>query len=161
MKALGAVLTVVGAFLGFMQFRRQSVSDLKLGRALVCDLAVLKREICISRRTLPSICLAFRKSRTGAVFWEPLGRSLEMGGIPVQNCWETMTGRLPDNCAVRLAPLGPLLGDGGVILAKAIDEVREELLRDLIDAERNISLSMRLAGAVCLSCACFLILMFY
>lgn len=161
MKAFGVVLTIAGALLGSVQFWRQSVSELKLGRALAGDLAVLKREICISRRTLPSICLAFQNSRTEAVFWEPLRCSLEKDGMTVQHCWETVIKRLPDNCAVRLVPLGPLLGDGGAVLAKAIDEVREELLRDISDAERNLSMSMRLVSAVCVSGACFVILMLY
>ena len=40
MKVLGVVLTVLGAFLGVGQFRRQSLSELRLGRALTYDLAV-------------------------------------------------------------------------------------------------------------------------
>ena len=161
MKSLGVVLTLAGAFLGVFQFRRQSLTELRLGRALLCDLAVLKREICISRKTLPSICMGFGSTTSGQAFWEPLGVALKERGMPVQKCWESITGQLPERLAVRLAPLGALLGDGGTVLAGAIDEVREEMLRDLSDAERSLSLTMRLVGAGCFSGAAFLILMLY
>lgn len=161
MKVLGVVLTVLGAFLGVGQFRRQSLSELRLGRALTYDLAVMKREICISRRTIPAICLALQEGGAGEIFWEPLRDSIEKRDMPVQNCWEAVTRQLPDRFSVRLAPLGPLLGAGGADLGKAIDEVREELLQDLRAAEQNMSASMRLACAVCFSGACFLILMLY
>lgn len=81
--------------------------------------------------------------------------------MPVQLCWEAATEQLPPALSVRLAPLGMLLGDGGTILASAIDEVREELLEDLGKAERELPMSMRLVGAVCFSSAFFLILMLY
>lgn len=161
MKSLGVVFTIVGAVLGVFQFRRQAVTEIRLGRALLCDLAVLKREICISRRTLPSICIGFGNSASGQAFWGPLRVALEERKMPVRQCWESITGQLPDALAVRLAPLGALLGDGGAVLAKAIDEVREEILGDLGDAERNLVLSLRLVGAVCFSGAFFLILMLY
>lgn len=161
MKILGSILMMVGALYAFLQFRRQSISELNLGRELAGDLAVLKREICISRKTLPLICLGFRNRRSGQVFWEPLRCILAEKKMPVQYCWETATEQLPPALSVRLAPLGVLLGEGGSILASAVDEVREELLKDLGEAERELSLSMRLVGAVCFSSAFFLILMLY
>lgn len=161
MKALGVVLTVLGAFGGVSRFRWQLLSELRLGRALACDLAVLKREICVARRTLPAICLTLQEGGAGELFWEPLRALLEKGEMPVQRCWETVTRCLPGHFSVRLAPLGPLVGNGGAVLGKAIDEVREELLQDISNAERNMAVSMRLACAVCFSGACFLILMFY
>ena len=161
MKILGSILMMVGALYAFLQFRRQSISELNLGRELVCDLAVLKREICISRRALPLICLGFHNKRSGRFFWEPLRCILAEKKLPVQRCWEAATEQLPPFLAIRLAPVGLLLGDGGTILASAIDEVREELLKDLGEAERELSLSMRLVGAVCFSSAFFLILMLY
>ena len=161
MKILGSLLMMVGALYAFLQFRRQSIFELNLGRELVCDLAVLKREICISRRALPLICLGFRNRGSGQVFWEPLRCILAEKKLPVPRCWEAATEQLPPALSVRLAPLGLLLGDGGTILASAIDEVREELLKDLGAAERELSLSMRLVGAVCFSSAFFLILMLY
>lgn len=159
MKMMGTVCIFWGALYAYLQFRRRTVFALHLMRSMASDLAVLKNGVCIYRKTLPAICdVELRNSLSAPYFWIPLRKLLEENMLPVRQCWERAACDLPDSIALRVGMLGPLLVSGGDSFAKAIDEVRVDLLNDIRAEELKMSASMRLAGAICLSSACFLIL---
>lgn len=159
MKAVGAVLILCGAIGGYLRFRRERLLMIRLGRALAGDLAVLKSEVCIRRRTLPAILEQELRCGIGAdFFWTPFRALLVENRLSVRRCWEAALSGLPGRLRLHLAPLGAMLGEGGAPLAQCLDEVREELLREVHDEESRCANSLRLAGALCLSGACFLIL---
>lgn len=159
MRAAGAVLILCGAIWGYLQFRRERMLTIALYRALASDLAVLKSEVCIRRRTLPAILSQELTQGVGAAYlWIPFQTLLAQNQCSVQEGWHTVLQALPGQFRVHLAPLGALLAGGGAPLGQCLDEVREALLRDLHGEERHYADSLRLAGAICLSGACFLIL---
>lgn len=159
MKTVGAVLILLGAMGGYARYRQQRMLFLRLGRALVNDLAVLKREICVCRRTLPGILEQDLCRGAGAEYlWKNLSILMVDRTRGLENCWIMAARELPERLSERLVSLGPLLREGGETLGRAIDEAREELLEDLRGEERRNASSMRLAGAAFISGACFLIL---
>ena len=161
MKLLGAGIILFCTLYGYLQYRRQKQFVLQLGRILLRDLAVIRFEICIRRRSLPDILTCDVIDGLGnEILWKPFVLLLgEKDGImTIQQCWEDALERLPQMLRRRLYPLGSLLSIGGSHLEQLIDEVRRELLEDLCREERQQRMSFRIAGAMCFSGACFLIL---
>ena len=78
MSALGALLVLWGAGGLYVLRRRQDMLPLRLGRALLEDLAVLRRQICLCRAPLPAILAKELCRGPGAqALLEPLARQLE------------------------------------------------------------------------------------
>lgn len=160
MKILGSGLIFLSALHVFLQFRLQKLLELRLRKALLYDLAILKSGICVYRKTLPAICETDLKNGLASQYlWKPLAKFMAEGYIPVYECWSIAVKNLPSSLGERLNPLGLLLSEGREPLGRAIDEVREELLSDIHTEESKISVSLRLAGATCLSVASLLILL--
>lgn len=163
MSALGALLVLWGAGGLYVLRRRQDMLPLRLGRALLEDLAVLRRQICLCRAPLPAILAKELCRGPGAqALWESLARRLERAqageGVSLSRCWTAAVRELPQPLGELLAPLGPLLPAGGGALARAIDETREELTRYLRREQERQSMAARLTAAACLSGAALVIL---
>lgn len=163
MKALGALLVLWGAGGIYLLRRRQDTLPIRLGRALLEDLAVLRRQICQREAPLPAILATELCRGPGAqALWGPLARRLERAqageGASLHQCWAGAVRELPPPLGALLAPLGPLLPAGGGALARAIDETREELARYLRREEERQSMAARLTAAACLSGASLAIL---
>ena len=160
MRWLGVCLVLAGAAGGFALSRRQSLIPLRLGQALLVDLGVLASQICTARRPLPDILKTDLAAGLGARWlWGPLLTLLSREeGRSLRDCWARAAGGLPSPLNSMLTPLGPLLPAGGQALERAIEETREELTRFLREERARQAAEGRLAAAVCLSGACFLIL---
>lgn len=159
MRWLGALLILSAAAGGFLLERRESLMPLRLAQALAVDLGTLSAGICRSRRPLPEL-LAKELDRGPAAdaLWQPLLALLEGDAGPLAACWGRACRDLPSPLDAMLAPLGPLLPEGGGALGRAIEETREEL-SGFVRAERERqSAAGRLTAAVCLSGACLGIL---
>ena len=153
MKVWGAVCILFGALYSFLQFRQQMTFAIHLKRSLVSDLAVLKNGVCVYHRTIPAICdVELKNSFSAPYLWIPLRKFLQENNHSAQWCWEKAACDLPDSIGLHIGMLGPLLGRGGEGFARAVDEVRENLLEDIRAEESRMSSSLRLSGA------CFLIL---
>lgn len=158
MKVLGAALILWGAAACFLQRRREELLPLRLGRALLEDLAVLAGRIRLGRTPLPQVLTESLNRGLGAVWlWEPLLHRLGAEeGLPW--CWRETVRTLPPPLDRLLAPLGPLLSEDGESLYTAIEETREELT-GFVRAEAACQASQgRVTAALCLSGACLLIL---
>ena len=160
MRLLGVALVLWGAGCLYFTRRRESLLPLRVGQAVLADLAVLRYQVCICRRPLPEICGGFPPDSLGAVFlWGPLGRCLAEQTEPtLPGCWARAAAGLPPPLDEYLAPLGPLLAAGGERLAAAIEETREELTGYLRAETARQAEQGRLTAALCLSGACLLIL---
>ena len=160
MRALGAALVLWGAGRLYCIRRRESTLPLRVGQAVLADLAVLRYQVCVCRRPLPEICGLFPPDSLGALLlWEPLGRCLgETAEMTLPDCWAKALAGLPPPLAGYLAPLGPLLAAGGERLAAAIEETREEMTRYLRSETARQAEQGRVTAALCLSGACLLIL---
>ena len=66
MRALGAALVLLGAAGGYLLRRREQLLPVRLGRALLEDLAVLDYQIRFRRRPLPAL-LAGMEDRKSVV----------------------------------------------------------------------------------------------
>ena len=152
MRWLGALLVLAGAGGGFVLVRQQSLLPMRLAQALLVDLGVLSGRICWARKPLAA--------GLGARFlWGPLLTLLEQErGHSLPDCWARAADSMPPPLNSLLAPLGPLLPAGGPALARAIEETREELTGFLREERARQAAEGRLAAALCLSGACFLIL---
>lgn len=157
---LGIVLVLAGAAGGFILARRQSMIPLRLAQALLVDLGVLVSHVCTARRPLPEILAADLAGGLGGRWmWRPLLVLLDREeGRSFGDCWAQAAGGLPPPLDGMLSHLGPLLPVGGQALERAIEETREELTRFLREERARQAAEGRLAAAVCLSGACFLIL---
>lgn len=159
MKVMGVALIFWGAMLGYTQFRRWMNLKIRLGRALINDLGILKVEVCIRCRALPVILERELSDGIGAEYlWKPLLCRITSGNGAVRECWEEETANLPEQFPQRMAPLGAMLQEGGEPFSRAVEEVREDLRRDLYAEESRSALSVRLAGALCFSGASILVL---
>ncbi len=161
MKVVGALLILFGALWGHLQHRREIMLPLRLARALASDLAVLRCEICVSRRPVPVILERDLSRGMGAEYlWHPLSRLLREDGerMNMQNCWEAALAALPAPLMLCLLPLGPLLSNGGKSLEQAVDEVREELIRICRSEEERQAAQMKLSAALSISGACLAVL---
>ena len=160
MKALGALLVLWGAGYLYCLRRRESLLPVRIGQAVLTDLAVLRYQVCVCRRPLPEICAAFLTEGLGSQYlWAPLGRRLaEPGEYTLAECWAGAASNLPPPLDRQLAPLGPLLCAGGDRLAAAIEETREEMTRFLRAEAVRQAEQRRVTAAVCLAGACLVIL---
>lgn len=160
MRGLGAALVLWGAAGLYFIWRRESMLPVRVGQAVLADLAVLRYQVCICRRPLPEICGNFPPDSLGAGFlWEPLGRYLLDGAErTLPDCWARASAGLPPPLDGYLAPLGPLLAAGGERLAAAIEETREELTGYLRAERVRQAEQGRITAALCLCGACLLIL---
>ncbi|MCI8438548.1 MAG: hypothetical protein HFF73_03375 [Oscillospiraceae bacterium] len=160
MRALGAALVLWGAGLLCALRRRESTLPLRVGQAVLADLAVLRYAVCVCRRPLPEICAGFSPDSLSARFlWEPLGRCLQdPADRTLPDCWAGAAACLPPPLDGYLAPLGPLLAAGGERLAAAIEETREEMTGYLRAEKARQAEQGRVTAALCLSGACLLIL---
>ena len=161
MKRLGVLIVLWGAGGCYLLQRRQRLQPLRVGQALLGDLAVLRYQICVRRTPLPVILERDLTSGAGAeAFWLPLGDLLAGPGAgkTLPNCWEQVAAELPGPLRRMLAPLGPLLPAGGAELERAINETREELTGFLRSERERQAMAGRLSAALCLSGASLLIL---
>ena len=76
MRALGAALVLLGAAGGYLLRRREQLLPVRLGRALLEDLAVLDYQIRFRRRPLPAL-LAGMEGLGARWLWQPLAEALE------------------------------------------------------------------------------------
>ena len=151
-------MVLLGAGGCCFQHRKEGQLPLKIGRALLDDLAVLRCQICVRRMPLPQILEETLSESMGAQWlWGPLSESFE-GESSLPQCWARAMERLPDPLGRILAPLGQLLPQGGQRLGEAIEETREELSRFLCAETARQADKGRVTAAVCLAGACMTIL---
>lgn len=160
MRVLGALLILSGAAGACLLRRREQLLPLRLGRALLGDLAVLSYQIRVCRAPLPEILEGPLSGGPGAQrLWRPLLERLEAEGEQgLAACWSQAVRPLPPPLGVLLEPLGPLLPAGGERLAGAIEETREELTGFLREEAARQASQGRVTAALCLSGGCLLIL---
>ena len=160
MKITGAVLLLLGALGYCLLRRREGMLPLRLGRALLRDLALLHSHVCLRRTPLPQILEEVLTAGLGAVWlWEPLAnglRAMEESSLP--QCWTQAVQALPSSLGGLLAPLGPLLPQGGERLGEAIEETREELARFLREETARQADQRRVTAGLCLAGVCLVIL---
>ena len=158
MRGAGAVLILRGAAALFLQRRREELLPLRLGRALLEDLAVLACQVRVCRTPLPRVLSEHLAEGLGAVWlWRPLLERLG-GEEGLPRCWRAAVRALPPPLDRLLAPLGPLLPEGGETLEAAIEETREELTGFVRAEAARQAGQGRITAALCLSGACLLIL---
>ena len=160
MRVLGALLILSGAAGACLLLRREQLLPLRLGRALLGDLAVLSYQIRVCRAPLPEILEGPLSRGPGAQrLWGPLLERLEAEGEQgIADCWSRAVRPLPPPLGKLLAPLGPLLPAGGEPLSAAIEETREELTRFLREETVRQAAQSRITTALCLAGACLVIL---
>ena len=158
MKVLGALLILLGAGSCCLLHRREGQLPLKIGRALLEDLSVLRCQICVQRMPLPQILDETLPKGLGAQWlWIPLSKRLEReSGLP--QCWAQAMEQLPDPLGRILSPLGQILPQGGERLGEAIEETREELSRFLRTETARQADKDRVTAAICFAGACMTIL---
>ncbi len=158
MRGAGAALILWGAAALFLQRRREELLPLRLGRALLEDLAVLACQVRVCRTPLPRVLSEHLAEGLGAVWlWRPLLERLG-GEEGLPRCWRAAVRALPPPLDRLLAPLGPLLSEGGETLEAAIEETREELTGFVRAEAARQAGQGRITAALCLSGACLLIL---
>ena len=156
MRGAGAVLILWGAAALFLQRRREELLPLRLGRALLEDLAVLSCQVRVCRTPLPRVLSEHLAEGLGAVWlWRPLLERLG-GEEGLPRCWRAAVRALPPPLDRLLAPLGPLLPEGGETLEAAIEETREELTGFVRAEAARQAGQGRITAALCLSGACLL-----
>lgn len=159
MKLLGALLLLGSAGALSLLRRREGQLPLRLGRALLEDLAVFRYHIQVCRTPLPELLEEVLTDGPGAErLWRPLRARLSEEGDPLPRCWHMAVRTLPPPLGKLLAPLGPLLPAGGDPLAAAIEETREELTRFLREETVRQAARSRITTALCLAGACLVIL---
>lgn len=126
----------------------------KVGRALLADLAVFSYQIRVRRTPLPELLEEVLTDGAGADFlWRPLAERLRPEGASLPLCWRESVRALPPPLGKLLEPLGPLLPEGGGTLAEAVEETREELAGFLREetarqaSQGRITAALSLAGA--------------
>ena len=154
MKILGALLLLGGAGLWCLMRRREGMLPVKIGRALLADLAVFSYQIRVRRTPLPELLEDVLTDGPGADFlWKPLAERLGAEGTSLPRCWRESVQALPTPLGKLLAPLGPLLPEGGETLTEAVEETREELAGFLREetarqaSQGRITAALSLAGA--------------
>lgn len=159
MKLAGALLLLGSAGAWCLLRRREGMLPLKLGRALLNDLAVCRYQIGVCRTPLPELLTDMLSGGpAGEWLWKPLADLLAREGACLPVCWREAVRTLPPPFPGLLAPLGPLLPAGGEPLTAAIEETREELtgfLRE--EASRQASRS-RVTAALSFAGASLVIL---
>ena len=158
MKLLGALLLLGSAGAWSLLRRREGQLPLRLGRALLEDLAVFRYHVQVCRTPLPELLEEVLTDGPGADrLWRPLGGFLEEGET-LPRCWSSAVRTLPPPLGKLLAPLWPLLPAGGEALAAAIEETREELTRFLREETARQAAQSRITTALCLAGASLTIL---
>ena len=158
MKLLGALLLLGSAGAWSLLRRREGQLPLRLGRALLEDLAVFRYHVQVCRTPLPELLEEVLTDGPGADrLWRPLGGFLEEGET-LPRCWSRAVRTLPPPLGKLLAPLGPLLPAGRETLAAAIEETREELTRFLREETARQAAQSRITTALCLAGASLTIL---
>ena len=158
MKLLGALLLLGSAGAWSLLRRREGQLPLRLGRALLEDLAVFRYHIQVCRTPLPELLEEVLTDGSGAErLWRPLGSFLEEGDA-LPRCWSRAVRTLPPPLGKLLAPLGPLLPEGGGPLAKAVEETREELTGFLREETARQASQGRINAALSMAGACLAIL---
>ena len=154
MKILGSLLLLGGAGLWCLMRRREGMLPVRIGRALLADLAVFSYQIRVRRTPLPELLEDTLTEGLGAEFlWKPLAKRLAEEGTSPPRCWRESVQALPPPLGKMLAPLGPLLPEGGEVLTKAVEETREELTGFLREetarqaSQGRITAALSLAGA--------------
>lgn len=148
MKLLGALLLLGSAGAWSLLRRREGQLPLRLGRALLEDLAVFRYHVQVCRTPLPELLEEVLTDGPGADrLWRPLGGFLEEGET-LPRCWSRAVRTLPPPLGKLLAPLGPLLPAGGEALAAAIEETREELTRFLREETARQAAQSRITTAL-------------
>lgn len=162
MKLMGAALVLCGAGYAWAQRRREEMRPIRIGRALLGELAVLRYQICVLRRPLPDLLEGELAEGIGAAaFWGPLLTRIQgagQAGSSLPDCWRSAARGLPPPLGRILAPLAPLLPAGGGRLDAAIEETREELAGFLRQETDRQAQRGRISAAVCMSGALLLIL---
>ena len=154
MRVLGAALLLAGAGWYCLARRREECLRLRLARALREDLLALRTGVCLRRDSLPRILEELGRSPARAL-WDALAAGLrEEGVLP----WTRALEALPEPLGGILAPLGPLLAQGGGELAGAIEEAREELSGFLRTERERQAERSRVRAALSLAGACLAIL---
>ena len=159
MRGLGVLLILWAAAGGFVLERRRSLAPLRLAQALAVELGVLSAGVCRGRRPLPELLMGELSQGAGAAaLWRPLLALLEGEQGTLSACWGRACRDLPSPLDAMLAPLGPLLPEGGEPLERAVEETREELTGFAGEERARQAAAGRLTAAVCLSGACLAIL---
>lgn len=158
---MGALLLLCGAGLWCLARRREGMLPVRVGRALLGDLAVLSYEIRTRRMPLPELLGEVLTDGLGAeVLWGPLSKRLSEEGAALPRCWRESVRALPPPLGRMLEPLGALLPEGGAALAEAVEETREELTGFLREETVRQASQGRITAALSLAGACLAILVF-
>lgn len=159
MRILGAVLLLGGAGLWCLLRRREGMLPVRVGRALLEDLAVLGYQIRVRRTPLPELLEEVLAQGLGAAFlWGALLERLREEEATLPACWEASVRELPPPLDKLLLPLGPLLSEGGEALAGAVEETREELTGFLREETARQASQGRINAALSMAGACLAIL---
>ena len=86
------------------------------------------------------------------------GALLPEEGAALPRCWRESVRALPPPLGKLLAPLGPLLPEGGGPLAQAVEETREELTGFLREETARQASQGRINAALSMAGACLAIL---
>jgi len=159
MKLLGALLLLGSAGFWCLFHRREAQAPIRLGRALLNDLAIFRYQVQTCRTPLPELLEDYlTDSPAAAVLWNPLRILLSEERYSLPQCWQITVLPLPPPVRKLLAPLGPLLPAGGEPLSSAIEETREELTRYIRDETVRQTAQNRISTALCLAGAGLVIL---
>lgn len=162
MKLAGSVLLLLSAGGLCLLRRREAMLPLRLGRALLEDLAALAYQIRVCRRPMPVLLEEYLTEGLGAEWlWQPLLAQLQLAdknGTTLSRCWQSAVQGLPPALKRLLAPLGTALGMDGEQLSVAVEETREELTRFLREETSRQASQGRITAALCLSGALLVIL---
>lgn len=159
MKLAGALLLLGGAAWWTLLRRREGMEPVETARALLEDLAVLRCQIEVCRTPMPELLRDMLSTGPGgALLWKPLGDMLAREGAYLPDCWREAVGALPPPLNRMLAPIGPLLPEGGEALGEAVEETREELARFLQEETARQLEHSRVTAALCLAGASLVIL---
>lgn len=159
MKLLGALLLLGSAGVWCLLRRREGMLPVRVGRALLADLAVFRYQVLVCRTPLPELLGETLTEGPGADWlWRPLLERLSGGEDDLARCWRLTAAALPPPLDRLLAPLGTLLPAGGETLEAAIEETREELTGFLREETARQASQGRITAALSLAAACLLIL---
>ena len=154
MKLSGALLLLCGTGLWCLMRHREAMLPIRIGRALLADLTIFSYQIRVRRTPLPELLEEVLTDGLGADYlWNPLARHLSEEGTSLPRSWQESVQALPPPLGKLLAPLGPLLPEGGGTLAEAVEETREELAGFLREetarqaSQGRITTALSLAGA--------------
>lgn len=100
MKLLGAMLLLGSAGFWCILRRREGLLPVKIGRALLEDLAVFRYQIQVCRTPLPELLTNHLTTGPGAErLWTPLSNLLAQEGAVSAVCWREAAKNLPPPCA--------------------------------------------------------------